>query len=104
MKNHKYQKGAYMSVARITTVTFKSQEAADIAAGSYVNNSPTDFPEAEQLLGIKGGDNTLIAVTLYADNEAMERATASRKKVLDSNQEVVSVETQVGTVEINHIN
>ena len=103
MKNHKYQKGANMSVARITTVTFKSQEAADIAADSYVNNSPIDFPEAEQLLGIKG-DNTLIAVTLYADNEGMERATASRKKVLDSNQEVVSVETQVGTVEINHIN
>ena len=69
-----------------------------------MNNSPIDFPESEQLLGIKGGDNTLIAVTVYADNETMERATASRKKVLDSNQEVVSVETQVGTVEINHIN
>tara|TARA_B110000008_G_scaffold244310_1_gene253875 strand:- start:412 stop:516 length:105 start_codon:yes stop_codon:yes gene_type:complete len=34
----------------------------------------------------------------------MERATASRKKVLDVNEEVLSVETQVGTVEINHSN
>ena len=37
-------------------------------------------------------------------NDAMERATASRKKVLDSNQEVVSVITQVGTVDLIHSN
>ena len=93
-----------MSVARITTVTFKSQEAADVAAASYVKNAPNDFPEAEQLLGIQVDGNTLIAVSLYTDNDAMERATASRKKVLDSNQEVVSVVTQVGTVGINQSN
>ena len=93
-----------MSVARITTVTFNSKEAADIAVASYVENSPNDFPEAEQLLGIQADGNILIAVSLYADNEAMERASASRKKVLDSNKEVVSVDTKVGTVEINHTN
>ena len=93
-----------MSVARITTVTFNSQSAADVAAVSYAENAPNDFPEAEQLLGIKAEGNKLIAVSLYADNESMERATASRKKVLDANEEVLSVETQVGTVEINHSN
>ena len=93
-----------MSVARITTITFNSKEAADIAKESYVENSPNDFPEAEQLLGIQADGNLLIAVSLYADNEAMERATASRKKVLDSNEEVVSIDTIVGTVEINHTN
>ena len=93
-----------MSVARITTITFNSKEAADIAKKSYVENSPNDFPEAEQLLGIQADENILIAVSLYADNEAMERATAARKKALDSNQEVVSVDTKVGTVEINHTN
>ena len=93
-----------MSVARITTITFNSKEAADIAKESYVENSPNDFPEAEQLLGIQADENILIAVSLYADNEAMERATAARKKALDSNQEVVSVDTKVGTVEINHTN
>ena len=93
-----------MSVARITTITFNSKEAADIAKESYVENSPNDFPEAEQLLGIQADGNILIAVSLYADNEAMERATAARKKALDSNQEVVSVDTKVGTVEINHTN
>ena len=93
-----------MSVARITTITFNSKEAADIAKKSYVENSPNDFPEAEQLLGIQTDGNILIAVPLYADNEAMERATTARKKALDSNQEVVSVDTKVGFVELNHIN
>ena len=91
-----------MSVARITTVTFNSQSTADVSAASYVENAPNDFPEAEQLLGIKAEGNKLIAVSLYADNVSMERASASRKKVLDANEEVLSVETQVGTVEINH--
>ena len=91
-----------MSVARITTVTFNTQEAADVASASYVENSPNDFPEAQQLLGVKAEGNKLVAVTLYADQEAMERASASRKKVLDANKDVLSVDTMVGTVEINH--
>ena len=41
-----------MSIARITTITFDSKEAAGIALESYVANAPSDFPEAEQLLGI----------------------------------------------------
>lgn len=88
-----------MSVTRITTITFESNEAADIAKKSY---APNDFPEAEQLLGIHSEGNLFIAVSLYADNEAMERATATRGKALDSIQEIVSVDTKVGTVEINH--
>ena len=91
-----------MSVARITTVTFNSQEAAAVASASYVAHSPNDFPEAQQLLGVKAEGNKLVAVTLYADQEAMERASASRKKVLDANKDVLSVDTMVGTVEINH--
>ena len=91
-----------MSVARITTVTFNTQEAADVASASYVENSPNDFPEAQQLLGVKAEGNELVAVTLYADQEAMERASASRKKVLDANKDVLSVDTMVGSVEINH--
>ena len=91
-----------MSVARITTVTFNTQEAADVASASYVENSPSDFPGAQQLLGVKAEGNKLVAVTLYADQEAMERASASRKKVLDANKDVLSVDTIVGSVEINH--
>jgi|TARA_B100001750_G_scaffold232541_1_gene231772 hypothetical protein len=93
-----------MSVARITTITFESNEAADIAKKSYAQNAPNDFPEAEQLLGIHSEGNLFIAVSLYADNEAMERATATRGKALDSIQGIVLVDTKVGTVEINHTN
>jgi hypothetical protein len=90
-----------MSVGRVTTITFESNEAADVAVESYVKNAPTDFPGARQLLGIHSDGNVFIAVSLYADNEAMERATATRGKALASIQGIVSVDTKVGTVEIN---
>ena len=93
-----------MSVVRVTTITFESNEAADVAVESYVKNAPTDFPEAKQLLGIHSAGNMFIAVSLYADNEAMERASATRGKALDSIQGIVSVDTKIGTVEINHTN
>ena len=93
-----------MSVVRVTTITFESDKAADSAVESYVKNAPTDFPEAKQLLAIHSEGNVFIAVSLYADNEAMERATATRGKALDSIQGIVLVDTKVGTVEINHTN
>ena len=67
--------GVVMSVARITTVTFESNEAADIAAAAYVPNAPNNFPEAGQLIAVKADGNLNISVTLYENNEAMERAT-----------------------------
>ena len=92
-----------MSVARITTVTFNSEEAANDASESYVTNAPGEFPEAQQLIGIKVDGNILIAVSLYEDNAAMERADAARKKRMDSRRDnYVSVDTKVGTVELNH--
>ena len=92
-----------MSVARITTVTFNSEEAANDASESYVTNAPGEFPEAQQLIGIKVDGNILIAVSLYEDNAAMERADAARKKRMDSRKDnYVSVDTKVGTVELNH--
>ena len=65
--------------------------------------APSRAPSPEeQLLGVKAEGNKLVAVTLYADQDAMERASASRKKVLDANQDVLSVDTMVGSVELNH--
>ena len=93
-----------MSIARITTVTFNSSESANNAADSYVTNAPNEFPEAQQLIGIKSDDNKLIAVSLYKDKEAMERADAARGKRLDLNQDVVSIDTKIGEVTLNHSN
>ena len=42
-----------MSVARITTINFKSKEDADKSIEDYSSNAPSEFPEAEQLLANK---------------------------------------------------
>ena len=44
-------------------------------------------------------------VSLYADNDAMERASASRTKRMDLNKEVIdSVDGKAGAVILNHKN
>ena len=72
-----------MSVARITTLNIKSKEGADQIEGTYKANAPSEFPEAEQLLEVRVNDTTLMFVSLYVDNDAMERASASRAKRMD---------------------
>ena len=94
-----------MSVARITTLNLKSKEGADKIVESYTANAPSEFPEAEQLLQIRVDDTTIVAISLYENNEAMERATAARTKRMDSKKDhFASVDTKVGTVELNHSN
>ena len=92
-----------MSVVRVTTINFKTKESADELVKSYCEDAPTEFPEAEQLLQIRVDDTTVMAVSLYENNEAMERASAARSRRLDSNQDqFASIDTKVGTVELNH--
>ena len=94
-----------MSVARGTTINFNTKEAADNTVQSYSTNTPTEFPEAEQLLQIRVDDTTVMAVSLYENNEAMERASAARTRRMDSKKDhFASVDTKVGTVELNHSN
>ena len=89
-----------MSVVRVTTINFKTKESADELVKSYCEDAPTEFPEAEQLLQIRVDDTTVMAVSLYENNEAMERASAARSRRMDSNQDqFASVDTKVGTVE-----
>ena len=92
-----------MSVSRISLVKFKSKEACDEMVESYTSNAPSEFPEAEQLLHIRiDDDNTSIAVSLYKDKEAMERASAARDIRMGAREDqYVSVETHVGEVKLN---
>ena len=76
-----------MSVARITTLNFKSKEGADQIEETYKANAPSEFSEAEQLLEVRVDDTTLIFVSLYADNDAMERASAARTQRMDLNKD-----------------
>ena len=74
-----------MTVARITTINFKSKEDADESIKDYSEKAPSEFPEAHQLLQIRASDTTVMAISLYADNEAMERASAARSKRMSNN-------------------
>ena len=92
-----------MSVVRITTINFKEKENADAMVENYVANAPTEFPEAEQLLQVRTSDTTVIAISLYADNEAMERASAARSKRISANQDQFeSIDAKTGVVTLNH--
>ena len=92
-----------MSVARVTTINFKSKEGADQIEETYKSNAPSEFPEAEQLLEVRVDDTTLMFVSLYADNDAMERASAARTKRMDLNKELIeTVEGKTGEVILNH--
>jgi len=92
-----------MSVVRITTLNFKSKEGADEIEETYKNNAPTEFSEAEQLLEVRVDDTTLMFVSLYADNDAMERASAARSKRMDLNKDLIeSVDGKTGNVILNH--
>ena len=94
-----------MSVARITTLNFKSKEGADQVEETYKNSAPTEFAEAEQLLEVRIDDTTLIFVSLYPDNNAMERASAARSKRMDINKEIIeSMDAKTGNVILNHNN
>ena len=94
-----------MSVARITTLNFKSKEGADQIEDTYKNNAPTEFSEAEQLLEVRINETTLMFVSLYVDNDAMERASAARTKRMDLNKDLIdSVDGKTGDVILNHSN
>ncbi len=92
-----------MSVARITTLNFKSKEGADQIEETYKTNAPREFSEAEQLLEVRVDDTTLMFVSLYADNNAMERASTARTKRMDLNKDLIdSVDGKTGYVILNH--
>ena len=92
-----------MSVARITTLNFKSKDGADQIEETYKTNAPSEFAEAEQLLEVRVDDTTLMFVSLYADNDAMERASAARTKRMDLNKDLIeSMEGKTGEVILNH--
>ena len=82
-----------------------SKEAADEQSHGYTQNAPSEFPQASQMIGVRISDDTMMAVTIYPDENAMKDADAAREKRLDTNKDNrVSVETFVGQVTLNHQN
>ena len=94
-----------MSVARITTLKFKSKEGADQIEETYKNSAPTEFAEAEQLLEVRIDETTLMFVSLYPDNDSMERASAARTQRMELNKDLIdSMDGKTGEVILNHSN
>ena len=94
-----------MTVARITTLNFKSKEGADQVEETYKTNAPSEFAEAEQLLEVRIDENTLMFVSLYPDNDSMERASATRTQRMDLNKDLIdSMDGKTGEVILNHSN
>ena len=94
-----------MSVARITTINFKSKEDVDQSIRDYSEKALSEIPEAEQLLQIRANNTTVMAVSLYANNDAMERASAARAKRMSNNKKTFDViDTKTGEVTLNHKN
>tara|TARA_B100000886_G_C20245532_1_gene416464 strand:+ start:337 stop:495 length:159 start_codon:yes stop_codon:yes gene_type:complete len=52
-----------MSVARVTTINFKSKREADQSIEDYSGKALSEFPEAEQLLQIRASDTTVMALS-----------------------------------------
>ena len=72
---------------------------------TYKNSAPTEFAEAEQLLEVRVDDTTLMFVSLYTDNDAMERASAARSNRMDINKDIIeSMDGKTGEVILNHSN
>jgi|TARA_B110000259_G_scaffold105891_1_gene121494 hypothetical protein len=55
------------------------------------------------LFGILADGNKTIAVSIYESQEAMDKADAARDKRM-ANPDIVSMESIIGTVTLNHIN
>ncbi len=72
---------------------------------NFQEKAPSEFPEAELLLQIRASDTTVMAISLYADKEAMERASAARAKRMSNNEKTFDVvDTKIGEVTLNHKN
>tara|TARA_B100000780_G_scaffold197860_1_gene139791 strand:+ start:544 stop:822 length:279 start_codon:yes stop_codon:yes gene_type:complete len=92
-----------MSIVRVTTAVFSSQQVADIVVKGIAKNAGDMFPSVEQLIGIQSDGNTLILVAIFENQQAMDKADAEKAKVM-SNTDIVSIETVVGNLQINHTN
>lgn len=92
-----------MAIARTTTIEWNSKETCDAREQDYINNAPQEFPDASQLLFVRLNETTVMAVTLYPDEQTMQKTDEARAKRLSIDETSrVSIETKVGTVTLNH--
>ena len=65
-----------MSVAKITNINLNLKESADAIVQSYITNVSSRFSETKKLLQIKVNDTMAMAISLYKNDEVIDRASS----------------------------
>ena len=92
-----------MAYARINTITFTSEEAADELQAIYASTAPAGFPEAQLLVSVRTGPITASLTSIYEDKAAFDRSTEERTKGMAANGHLIhGVVVEEGEVTLFH--
>jgi len=93
-----------MAYARINTITFTSEEAADELQAIYASTAPAGFPEAQLLVSVRTGPITASLTSIYEDKAAFDRSAEERTKRMASNGHLMDgVIVEEGEVTLFHV-
>ena len=94
-----------MAYARINTITFTSEEAADELQAIYASTAPAGFPEAQLLVSVRTGRITASLTSIYEDKAAFDRSAEERTKRMAANGHLIhGVVVEEGEVTLFHTN
>ena len=92
-----------MAYARINTITFTSEEAADELQAIYASTAPAGFPEAQLLVSVRTGPLTASLTSIYEDKAAFNRSAEERTKRMAANGHLIhGVVVEEGEVTLFH--
>jgi hypothetical protein len=92
-----------MTYARINTITFASEAAADELQANYASTAPAGFPEAQLLVSVRTGPITASLTSIYEDKAAFDRSAEERTKRMAANGHLIhGVVVEEGEVTLFH--
>ena len=92
-----------MIYARINTITFASEAAADELQANYASTGPAGFPEALLLVSVRTGPLTASLTSIYEDKAAFDRSAEERTKRMAANGHLIDgVIVEEGEVTLFH--
>ena len=92
-----------MAYARINTITFTSEVAADELQAIYASTAPAGFPEAQLLVSVRTGPITASLTSIYEDKAAFDRSAEERTKRMAANGHLIhGVVVEEGEVTLFH--
>ena len=92
-----------MIYARINTITFASEAAADELQANYASTAPAGFHEAQLLVSVRTGPLTASLTSIYEDKAAFDRSAEERTKRMAANGHLIhGVVVEEGEVTLFH--